>query len=831
MYYNNLSPIEHVVSLLPTAKPNGKGWMACCPAHEDRSPSLSINEGDDGRVLLKCFAGCGNDAITDALGLETKDLFVPRDSRSLTPHTNGKLTSKPKSASKAKSVRFATPDTAVSSLMTKNGKPAGQWIYHDVSGKPVVLVLRFNRSDGSKYFQPVSLHLDGGWYKKAPATPRPLYGLPDLAPASVVYVCEGEKAADAARSIGLITTTSIGGSQAPELTDWTPLVGKIVIILCDNDEAGRKYAETIAGILHHLGTSTIIKIVELPGLPPKGDVVEWIEAHGDAAEPEAMGQELERLVAACPVQTLGVATTGQVMSTSANSVDSVNCVYSIQEWEHPVPLSSDSVDACPVDVLPKWARDECRQLATFTQTPVDMSVGMWLSACGVALQKKFVVEPRRGWIEPVNIYLLCAMDPANRKSAVVSAIAKPLKEYEKRQAELQAPMMRSARSAFEIRAKRRLELINSAAKAPLGNDRDAILHEVQLVDEEIAANPVPSDPRLLVDDITPENLGTLMCQNQGRMGVLTAEGDLFDIMCGRYSAKGKANLGIFLKSHCGDDLLVDRGSRPPERVESPALSLGFCVQPDVQRELIQQKILRGRGLLARMLFMNPKSLIGRREIEPDEIDQHVQDNYLACMSQMLELPAEKNELGNFVPERWSLSPDAYYDFSGFRSETEDALGEFGALAAITDWGGKLPGAVARLAGLLHAAEHIERPKVPAIISGETMNNAILLGRYFISHATASFRIMGRDESLVLAEHIKKAIEKHSLARFTQRDLHQLVRRRVQSPDDLTAPLSLLEDHNFIRPIPQNISVPRAGRKPSPEYETNPRMIGNLSGAI
>ena len=144
-----------------------------------------------------------------------------------------------------------------------------------MSGEPVALVLRFDsppteeRPDGSKEFRPVSLHDDGGWYLKTPTTPRPLYGLPDLAAASVVFICEGEKAADAARSIGLIATTSMNGSQSPELSNWTPLVGKTVVILPDNDEAGRKYADAVADILHRLGSSTVVKIVELPACQPR----------------------------------------------------------------------------------------------------------------------------------------------------------------------------------------------------------------------------------------------------------------------------------------------------------------------------------------------------------------------------------------------------------------------------------------------------------------------------------------------------------------------------------------------------------------------------------
>lgn len=54
----------------------GRGhWTACCPAHEDRSPSLAITETDDGRILLKCFGGCSVQAIVGAIGMDMTDLF------------------------------------------------------------------------------------------------------------------------------------------------------------------------------------------------------------------------------------------------------------------------------------------------------------------------------------------------------------------------------------------------------------------------------------------------------------------------------------------------------------------------------------------------------------------------------------------------------------------------------------------------------------------------------------------------------------------------------------------------------------------------------------
>lgn len=71
----SISPIENLLSRLDGVKNTPKGWKACCPAHNDKNPSLSIAQGDDGRVLLKCWAGCEALDIVHSLELELSDLF------------------------------------------------------------------------------------------------------------------------------------------------------------------------------------------------------------------------------------------------------------------------------------------------------------------------------------------------------------------------------------------------------------------------------------------------------------------------------------------------------------------------------------------------------------------------------------------------------------------------------------------------------------------------------------------------------------------------------------------------------------------------------------
>src|SRR5262245_8651056 len=73
------------------ARRSGKGWMAKCPAHDDREPSLSISEGNDGRVLLKCLAGCDTKGVLAALGMAWRDLFPTTYPR---PSGNGATASK-----------------------------------------------------------------------------------------------------------------------------------------------------------------------------------------------------------------------------------------------------------------------------------------------------------------------------------------------------------------------------------------------------------------------------------------------------------------------------------------------------------------------------------------------------------------------------------------------------------------------------------------------------------------------------------------------------------------------------------------------------------------
>lgn len=282
-----MSPTEKVLSKLPDAKRSGNGWAARCPAHGDRKASLSVAEASNGAALLKCHAGCDNAAIVKAMGLGLRDLSSNTDTKPVIG--NGKHRPSGKT--------FPTAEAAVVELERRHGKPSATWTYHDAEGEPVGLVVRWDTADG-KDIRPVARHADG-WRIGAMPEPRHLYKLPELADAELVVVVEGEKCAEAARSLGFVATTNAGGAQAAGKTDWRPLAGKEVWALPDNDKPGRKRNEWVASTLTPLGCT--VKIIDLPGLPDGGDVVDWIDAHGDAAEPDSMREEIEAMAKATPI--------------------------------------------------------------------------------------------------------------------------------------------------------------------------------------------------------------------------------------------------------------------------------------------------------------------------------------------------------------------------------------------------------------------------------------------------------------------------------------------------------------------------------------------------
>jgi hypothetical protein len=243
-----MTPAE-IASALGGARRDGTGWRCRCPAHDDHDPSLGITERD-GKTLFKCRAGCEQAAVLDALR-----------QRHLWPESG-----------------------------TKESRIVTVYSYRDEVGAIRYQVVRLRDPKDFRQRRPNGAPDTFEWNMHGVA-PLP-YRLPELLadPDATVFIAEGEKDVDNLADIGILASTNTGGAGKwrAEISHW--LKGRNVVVLPDNDPAGRDHAQDVAQKL--AGIAASIRILELPG-PPKGDVSDWLAAGGTA-------DELERLAAATP---------------------------------------------------------------------------------------------------------------------------------------------------------------------------------------------------------------------------------------------------------------------------------------------------------------------------------------------------------------------------------------------------------------------------------------------------------------------------------------------------------------------------------------------------
>lgn len=499
-----------------------------------------------------------------------------------------------------------------------------------------------------------------------------------------------------------------------------------------------------------------------------------------------------------------------------------------EQWDLPVAFYEFDLPVFPVESLADWQRAFVEGLARETQTPVDLAGMLVLAVCAGAVAGNFNVQPKAGWIEALNLFTVTAMNPANRKSAVFQATCEPLEEVERALVKAKSDEIAKAASEYRTLEERRNRLEKQAARTEDPIERTAQQNEAVRLAQELAKLKVAVLPRLIAADATPEALASLLAEQGGRMCLFSPEGDLFDILAGRYN-KGMPNFDVILKGHSGDSLRVDRRGRS-EYVARPSLTIGLTVQPDVIRGLVDKPGFRGRGLLGRFLYSMPESTVGRRQIDPEPLEDEVRQTYKKNIKVLAGLKHSTDHDGLPVARMLHFTVEAANLLKEFQAELEPQLAPDGALGMMADWAGKLAGAVVRIVSILHLAENVEHFKSwpdfelwPKHVSGETMERAITIGRYLIPHARAAYAEMGADPQIENAKLLLRWIEKTEQRSFSKRDAHQAHRGRFKKVSDIEPALDLLESHSYIRTRTDDTD-PRPGRKSSQIFDVNPGLF-------
>ncbi|WP_107357945.1 YfjI family protein [Streptomyces agglomeratus] len=484
-------------------------------------------------------------------------------------------------------------------------------------------------------------------------------------------------------------------------------------------------------------------------------------------------------------------------------------------WEEPIPLTARrELPAFPTEVFPAWLGDFVRGVAEETQTSVDAAASLALAVLSTAAGGRAVVHVRGRWREPTNVFVVMALPPGSRKSAVFSLMTNPLYKCEA----LLAAASAGAIIEAELTAKLAKEVADNAATKAARADadkRDQLVAEAISLAQTAESITVPTKPRLLADDATPEVIASLLAEQGGRLAVMSAEGGIFDIIAGRYS--GTPNMEVFLKGQAGDRLRVDRRGRE-EFIDSPALTMGQTVQPSVLEDISRIKGAGDRGLLGRFLYSLPEDLVGYREVLPEPLSEDVADAYEERVTALTMSLA-----GWTDPAVLQLTPEANKALAAYERRQEPRLRKRGGdLGHIRNWAAKLGGATCRLAGLLHLATHTENGHTQPI-TADTMRDAVKLSDYFTGHALAVFDLMGADHTANRAHAVLELLRTQQWSEVSRRDLMvKLSRSEFPTVADLDPALNLLEDHGYVRCQPA-VRTGGRGRPPSPRYLIHPQL--------
>jgi hypothetical protein len=269
------------------SKKSGDGWLAPCPAHDDGTPSLSLTNSAEGKLLWHCFGGCEAADVRRALIALVGGEELPDPSEDENRQRQ--------KVEDPRKIVYPVPEGVHVGIEDFHhftyGAPSRVWTYRLPEGRIGGWIARYDLPEGGKEVIPFvwSRHEETGAEEirmKSMPTPRPLYNLDRILanPDATIVMVEGEKAADAIEKLlpDWIGTTLPGGSNAVALADLEPLANRLVVNMSDHDAPGYEFT---LKLLHLVPNSTDMRAMVWPAHWPKSKGCEpYVMEKGDDAD-------------------------------------------------------------------------------------------------------------------------------------------------------------------------------------------------------------------------------------------------------------------------------------------------------------------------------------------------------------------------------------------------------------------------------------------------------------------------------------------------------------------------------------------------------------------
>jgi putative DNA primase/helicase len=721
-----MTPVEHLVDLLH-AKQNGNGWKAKCPAHDDRQPSLSIHEGADGRVLLKCFAGCTTANILAAIGLTMRDLFPA------SPSGNGNSTTK----------AWSPPpfDFQKKCVATLNGKDLirlsnERWfsrrfcswlhennyvgLFHDDFAFPV----KDNGNVVAAHYRvkPAEVGEKDNWfYHPSGAGVRP-FVIGDLAKAKQVHVGESQwdmaALADRTDLYQNETHAFIATRGASNAALCKDLIRQGVSVLAwpQNDEAGKRW-------LDDLSIKVSVQVARAVVPEQFKDVNEWTKAGASAEDIYAAifrNELVEKPEIAEPVF--------ETKTDGANRDE-----------------PSEAAEPFPLHCLPWLVEAMAKEVCATERVPESLvgccALGILSASVGAGLE----IQSAANRVTRGNVYVLASAESGSGKSETFRHMAMPFQQFEIERVNAWREQDRAdivtRRTLVEVDIKE-LKRKYARKRGDISAELKAYELEVEELEKRLHA------PILSCEDVTSEKLAILLSENEEQLASLSADAlSIVNVLLGRYNRLDRTDEGLYLKAYSGDPCRIDRMSRDPVSLESPCLTALWLTQPDKLKALLDERSLNEGGLIPRILTCHTNC--EPREIgkNPPSISISVKKAYAGLIYSLL-------STYRFAHERFAIQPTP--EALQALNDHHDAIVKRrrGELRDVTSYAARWNEQAWRISVCFHAATHGAEAHQHQL-DLETAQHAITLADWF---AEQQLRILNAGRTQRKVERLQRLRE-------------------------------------------------------------------------
>jgi hypothetical protein len=591
-----------------------------------------------------------------------------------------------------------------------------------------------------------------------------LYALPDLLKAlavkQVVCIPEGEKKVESVRLLGFAATCSAGGARK-----WRPehsalFAGADVVLLPDNDSAGRAHVEAIAESL--IGVAWRVRVLDLPNLPEKGDVVDWVAAGGTPAE-------FSRLLEAA----------GE---------------YRSPENSAPQPLmrALPPPEPFPLDALGLELAGVAKAIHERVQSPLEMCATAVLAAVSLATAAHLDVILPTGQVRPSTAWFWCVAGSGERKTSTDYEAFAAFKEREKR--------LRACRDIemadFDVRHRIWEAQIKATEKhyKEMGS-AGSVAHENEL--RALGPEPQePLDPLLMSAEFTYEGMCVHLDRGQPLYGIIGSEGGQF---IGGHGMSNDAKMRTAAGLSAAWDGEPIKRVRVTGTLVLPGRRVGMhlMVQPSVAGAALNDALLQDQGFLTRVLPTAPASLIGTRLHKPSK-PQPALSEYTARLLAILESspPLAKDKRNELEPRPLPFSPAAATLYWEFCDAVEHAMAPGGEYAGIRGFAAKLPEHAARLATAIAGYQDITVVE----LSDEEFKRGIALAVYYASEAKRLQGSTWANPKLVLAQTLLEWLQNRGKPRVTARDIYTYGPGAIRDRGTTLELVNILVAHGWLRQV-------------------------------